>query len=186
MGGKRRAQPSGSGKAAVSADVAADQGGASRKRQTRGVIVGGGAGSAEARSCGQEQSGSISPVTMGLSMRFDPSTLAGRKAALEVAVEAAVGKVVAEFGGGGSGWSGRTSGRARTRCNGCCRVSWITWRPKGDRCASRCSTSRQFPNASPLPSSHLLNGAPCGIHCVYLGINRELCWLGQQTRESRE
>jgi hypothetical protein len=55
-------------------------------------------GSAEAGSCSQEQSGSmLAPVTMCLSMRCDPSTLAGRQAVLEAALR----KVVAEFGGRG-------------------------------------------------------------------------------------
>jgi len=57
MGGKRRAQPSGDahGKAAAIGDVTAAQGGASQKRRTRGLIVGSGAGSAEAGSSGQEE-----------------------------------------------------------------------------------------------------------------------------------
>ena len=95
MGGKRRAQPTGDaqGKAA--------QGGASRKRQTRGPSVDGtAAGSAGAGFSGQEDSGStLSPVTMCFSMRCDPSALAGRKAELGAAVEAALRKVAAEFGG---------------------------------------------------------------------------------------
>ena len=102
MGGERRAQPlrDAHGKAAASGDAAAAQGGASRKRQTRGMSARGGAGPGDAGSCGQEESAStLAPVTMFLSMRFDPSALAGRKAALEAAVEAAVRSVVAEFGG---------------------------------------------------------------------------------------
>ncbi|KAJ1486078.1 hypothetical protein T484DRAFT_1891469, partial [Baffinella frigidus] len=75
MGGKRSAQPSGDaqGKAAASGDDADAQGGASRKRQTWGLGVFGGAGSAEGGSCGQEESWStLAPVTM----RFPaPSTL---------------------------------------------------------------------------------------------------------------
>ena len=58
------------------------------------------AGSAEAGLCGQEESGSIlAPVTMCLSMRCNPSALAGRKAALEAALDAALRKVATEFGG---------------------------------------------------------------------------------------
>jgi hypothetical protein len=99
MGGKRRAQTAGN--AQGKADAAEPQGG---KRQTLGLSVGGGAGSAETRSCGQEESGSIlAPVTMSLSMRCDPRALTGRRGALEAAVEAAVRKVVSEFGG----WGGR-------------------------------------------------------------------------------
>jgi len=58
MGGKRKAQPSGDAhaKAAASGDVTAAQGGASQKRRTRGLIVGTGAGSADAGSSGQEES----------------------------------------------------------------------------------------------------------------------------------
>jgi len=103
MGGKRRAPPSGDaqGKAAASGDAAAAHGGASRKRQARGLSVdGAAAGSAKGGSCGQEESGStLATVTMCLSMRCDPIALAGRKAALEVALEAAVRKVAADFGG---------------------------------------------------------------------------------------
>ena len=61
MGGKRGAQPSGDshGKAVASGDGAAAQGGASWKRKTRELSVdGAAAGSAEGRSCGQEESGS--------------------------------------------------------------------------------------------------------------------------------
>jgi len=93
MGGKRRAQTSGDaqGKGAVG-DEAAAQGGASGKRSMQGAD---GAG-----SCGQEESGSIlAPVSMCFSMRCNPSALAGRKAALAAAVEAALMSVVAEFGG---------------------------------------------------------------------------------------
>ena len=100
MSGKRGAQPSvnAQGKAASSRDAA--DGGPSRKRQTRGLGVDSGAGLVEAGSCGQEESVSIlAPVTICLSMRCDPSALAGRKAALEAALEAAVKSVVMEFGG---------------------------------------------------------------------------------------
>jgi len=114
MGGKRRAPTSGDaqGKAAASGDAAAAHGGASRKRQTRGLIVDGAAsGSAERGSCGQEESGStLAPVTMCLSMRCDPIALAGRKAALE----AALMKVATEFGGWG------------------CRVEWTRVGPSED------------------------------------------------------
>ena len=103
MGGKRRAQPSGDaqGKSAASEDAAAAQGGALQQRQLQGLSVDGAAdGSAEAGSCGQEDSGSIlAPVTMCVSMRCNPSALAGRKAALEAAVQAAVRKVATGFGG---------------------------------------------------------------------------------------
>ena len=77
----------------------AAHGGASRKRQARGLsVVGAAAGSAEAGLCGQEETGStLAPVTMCLSMRYDPIALAGRKAALE----AALVKVATEFGGWG-------------------------------------------------------------------------------------
>ena len=102
MGGKRRAQPSGGGTQgkAANGDGATVQGGASRKRQTRGLSVGGGAGSAGAGSCGQEDSdwSLLVPVTMSLAMRCHAGALAGRKAALEVAVDAALRNVVADFG----------------------------------------------------------------------------------------
>ena len=67
MGGKRTAQPSrdAHGKAAASGDVTAAQGGASQKRQTLGLTMGSGAGSAGAGSSGQEES--------GLTMRVVPS-----------------------------------------------------------------------------------------------------------------
>jgi hypothetical protein len=100
MSGKRGAQPSGNegGQAASSRDAA--DGGPSRKRQTRGLSVGGGAVFFESGLCGLEDSVSIlAPVTMCWSMRCDPSALAGRKAALEAALEAAVRSVVTEFGG---------------------------------------------------------------------------------------
>ncbi|KAJ1488719.1 hypothetical protein T484DRAFT_3590872 [Baffinella frigidus] len=87
MGGKRRAQPSGKeeGKTA-NGDGAAAEGGGSQKRQTLGLSVhGAAAGSGE----------HLVPVTMIFSVRFDPSALAGRKAALEAALR----KVVMEFGG---------------------------------------------------------------------------------------
>ena len=97
MGGKRKTQPSGNaqGKAAASGDAVA--GGASQKRQARGLSVhGADAGSAGAGSSGQEESGSIlAHVTMGLSMRCDATALAGRKAALEAALR----ELMAEFGG---------------------------------------------------------------------------------------
>ena len=102
MGGQRRAQSSGdeTGKAASSGDAGAEQMEPSRKRKTRELSVDGDAGSLEAGSSAQEASGSIlAPVTMCLSMRCDPIALAGRKAALEAAVQAAVRKVAAEFGG---------------------------------------------------------------------------------------
>ena len=99
MGGKRRAPPfrDAQGKAAAGRDAAAAHGGASRKRQTRGLSVDdAAAGSAEGGSCGQEEAGStLAPVKMCLSMRCDPIALAGRKAALE----AALMKVATEFGG---------------------------------------------------------------------------------------
>ena len=103
MGGKRRVQHSGDAQAGASGDSAAAQGGASRKRQTRGLSVQGATGSAEAGSCRQEELGSIlAPVTMCLSVRCDdPSALAGRKAALEAVVEAALKKVATKFGGRG-------------------------------------------------------------------------------------
>ena len=92
MGGKRRAKPSGDaqGKAAAS-------GGALRKRRTRGLSMDGAAArSAEGGSRGLEESGSIlASVTMCLSMRCNPSALAGRKAALEAALR----KVATEFEG---------------------------------------------------------------------------------------
>jgi hypothetical protein len=95
MGGKRRAQPSGNaqGKAAASQDAVAAQGGASRKRLS---VHGAAAGSAGAGSCGQEESGStLAPVTIFLSMRFDPIALGGRKTALEAALR----ELMTEFGG---------------------------------------------------------------------------------------
>jgi len=59
-------------------------------------VDGAAARSADGGSCGQKKSWSIlEPVTMCLSMRCDPSELAGRKAALE----AALLKVMEEFGG---------------------------------------------------------------------------------------
>ena len=100
MGGKRKAQPSGTaeGKAAASSDAAAGQGGASWKRQTLGV--GADAGSAEGGSSEQKRTRSIlAPVTISMSMLCDPTALVWRKAALEAAVEAALRSVVAEFGG---------------------------------------------------------------------------------------
>jgi len=103
MGGKRRAQPSGNtqDKTAANGGAAVVEG-AQRKRQTRGMIVDGGAGSEEAGACGQEDSSSIfAPVTMCFAMRCEPSALGGRKAALEAAVEAALRDVVLEFGGRG-------------------------------------------------------------------------------------
>ena len=129
MGGKRRAPPSGDaqGKAAASGDAAAAHGGASRKRQARGLLpraapaapcsVGdAAAGSADARSSGQdEDSGLILvPVTMFLSMRCHPSALSGRKAALEAALEAALRKLSTDFGGRE------------------CRVEWTRVGPSGD------------------------------------------------------
>ena len=102
MGGKRRAPPSGGGTQgkAANGDGAAVQGGASRKRQMRGLSLGGGAGSAGAGSCGQEDSdwSLLVPVTMCLAMRCHAGALAGRKAALEAAVDAALRNVVADFG----------------------------------------------------------------------------------------
>jgi len=93
MGGKRRAPPSGNaeGKAAAIGDGAAAQGARSPKRQKRGL--GDGAGSAEAGSCGQEDSGSMAPVTMNfsLSIRCDPEMLAG--------LEATLRKAATKFGG---------------------------------------------------------------------------------------
>ena len=180
MGGKRGAKPSGDshGKAAASGDAAAAQGGASRKRQTRGQSVGGGAGSVEAGSCGQEGSFLIlAPVTMCLSIRCDPSALAGRKAALEEAVEAAVRKVAAEFGGRE------------------CRVEWTRVGPSKDTLqrvlpmvlerlelegASLCFQVFMQPPSlppyvyAPLPSLPLTS-RPAHI----------LCCLGWSTRESR-
>ena len=78
-------------------DGAVAYGGASRKRQARGLNVeNAAAGSAEAGSSGQEESlSTLAPVTMRLSMRCDPSALAGRKAALEAALMV----LMAEFGG---------------------------------------------------------------------------------------
>jgi hypothetical protein len=70
MGGKRRSQPSGDahGKAASSEDVAAVQGGASQKRQTLGLTVGGAAGSADAGSSGQDESWWMDTVRRVLSL----------------------------------------------------------------------------------------------------------------------
>jgi hypothetical protein len=114
MGGKRGSKPSGHahGTAAASEDAAAAHGGASRKRQTRGLSVdGAAAGSMEGGSCGQEESKStLAPVTMCLSMRWDPIALAGKKTALE----AALMKVATEFGGKE------------------CRVDWTRVGPSGD------------------------------------------------------
>ena len=114
MGDKRGAKPSGDAHAtaAASDDAAAAQGGASQKRQTRGLSVdGAAAGSAEGGSCGQKESGlTWATVTMCLSMRCDPIALAGRKAVLE----AALMKVATEFGGWG------------------CRVEWTRVGPSGD------------------------------------------------------
>ena len=59
MGGKRRAQPSGDAQAGASGDSAAAQGGASRKRQTRGLSVQCAAGSTVASVCRQAEPGSI-------------------------------------------------------------------------------------------------------------------------------
>jgi len=95
MGGKRSAQGDAQGgDAAASGDtVQAGSWGASQKRQTLGLSVDGAAGWAEG---GPDELGSIlAPVAMCFSMRFDPSALAVRKAALE----AALLKVVTEFGG---------------------------------------------------------------------------------------
>ena len=99
MGGQRRAQFLGdaTGKAAASGDAGAEQMEPSRKRKTRELSVDGDASPLEAGLSAQEASGSI-PVTMCFSMRCDPSALAGRKAALEAAVQAAVRKVATEFG----------------------------------------------------------------------------------------
>ena len=102
MGGKRSAQPSGDahGKAAESGDGGVAQGGPSRKRRSQGLSVHGDAGSVEAGSSGQEESGSmLAPVTLCLSMRCDPSVLAGRKTSFEAALEAAMRRVATEFGG---------------------------------------------------------------------------------------
>jgi hypothetical protein len=102
MGGKRSAEPSGDahGKATASGDGGVAQGGPSRKRRTQGQSVHGGAGSVEAGSAGQEESGSmLAPVTMCLSMRCDPSALDGRKTSFEAALEAAMRRVATEFGG---------------------------------------------------------------------------------------
>ena len=101
MGGKRSAQPVGTteGAAAASGDADAVQE-RSVQRRIRGLSVGGGAGLAEALSCGQEESGSMTAlVQMSLSMRCDTRELAGRKAALGAAVEAALQNVVTDFGG---------------------------------------------------------------------------------------
>lgn len=119
MVGKRSADAlpeSAEGTVAASGD-SGEEGEASRKRQTLELSVDGAAGSAEAVSCGgdggdggaapggaaavgQEVVGSVlSPMTMCFSMQCDESELAGRKAALAAAVEAAVSTVVAEFGG---------------------------------------------------------------------------------------
>jgi len=70
MDGKRRAQPSrdAHGKAAESRDVTVAQVGASQKRRTRGLIVGSGAGSAEAGSSGQEESWWMDTVQRVLSL----------------------------------------------------------------------------------------------------------------------
>ena len=94
MGGKRRAQSSGTqGETVASGEAPAAQGGASRKQQTPGLSVHGAAWSADAHSCGKEQSGST--VEMCFSMRYDPSALVGWKEKLETALRNAV----AEFGG---------------------------------------------------------------------------------------
>ena len=98
MGGKRRAQPSGNPEdnAASNGDTEASQeGGASRKRQTLQLSVDGAAAdSADARSCGQEESDSTkSPVTLSLSLRWD-TTAMGR-----AALEAALRKAVTDLGG---------------------------------------------------------------------------------------
>jgi len=79
MGGKRGAQPSGS----------ADRTQPSAKRQTP-------ASAAEAHTTAAEESRSIlAPVTITFSMRCDPSALSERQEALEAALR----RVVAEFGG---------------------------------------------------------------------------------------
>ena len=74
--------------------------GASQKQQTLGL---GAQGADGVGSSGQEESGSIlAPVTMCFSMRCDdPSALAGRKAALEAAVQDALKQVAKDFGGRG-------------------------------------------------------------------------------------
>ena len=98
MGGKRTAHPSENahgGKAAADGDGVSSQG-PSWKRQTLELTNGAAAGSVGAGSSGHDDSGSMfSPVTMCLSMRCDQSDVAGRKAALE----AALMKVMTEFGG---------------------------------------------------------------------------------------
>jgi hypothetical protein len=114
MGDERGAKPWGDAHVTVAAseDAAAAQGGASQKRQTRGLSVdGAAAGSTEGGSCGQKESGlTWATVTMCLSMRCDPIALAGRKAALD----AALTKVATEFGGRG------------------CRVEWTRVGPSKD------------------------------------------------------
>ena len=99
MGGKRRGGNA-QGKKAADQDGAAAQGGASRKRQTRGLSVHDGAALAEAGSCGPASAEpvppcTLSPVTLSLNMRWDTSAQTSRKAALEAALR----KVVTEFGG---------------------------------------------------------------------------------------
>ena len=97
MGGKRRAQPSENalGKVTACGDGAAAQGGASRKRQMRGLRAdGAAAGSAEGGSSDQEES-ILAPVTITFSMRCDPSALIAKKTAFDAALR----KVAADFGG---------------------------------------------------------------------------------------
>ena len=100
-GGKRRSMPSrnDAGKEQRGHVVEA-KGGASQRQKTLGLSVQDADG---VGSSGQEESGStLAPVTMCFSMRCDdPSALAGRKAALEAAVQAALQKVAKDFGGRG-------------------------------------------------------------------------------------
>jgi len=73
-----------------------EQGGPLQEHQTRGLGVDDGAGSAEARSCGQEESDSVLvPVTFSILMRCATSELAGESgitAVLEAALRKELGR----------------------------------------------------------------------------------------------